>query len=332
MRRLLGSASAWAHILVLIVPLSAVHPTAAQELLEVSAFGPNPGNLRMFAHQLSARFDSSAARPLVVVLHGCGQTAEGFAAHSGWNELADREGFHVIYPQQRTSNNVSRCFNWFREKDITRGSGEVASINSMVLYAVNNWNVDTARIHIMGASAGAAMAVVAGACYPDVFATVASFAGGPYKCATTALDAMREMTDPSQLDVAEQAALVAASNANAGRERYPRMVILHGLKDHTVDPSNAQALVDQWTGVHGIDNVPDTTDIAFLGYPNVERRVYTNGSGVSQVVLYRFNDLGHMLPVDPGEGPSHGGRTGTFFTDRDVHGCYIIAREFGLLP
>lgn len=251
--------------------------------------------------------------------------------HSGWNELADREGFHVIYPQQRTSNNVSRCFNWFRENDITRGSGEVASINSMVLYAVNNWNVDTARIHLMGASAGAAMAVAAGACYPDVFATVASFAGGPYKCALSAVAAMREMSNPSPLDASERAALITTQKANAEQEHYPRVVILHGQRDHTVDPGNALALVDQWTAVHGMDSVADTVDTSFLGHSNVERVAYEDGSGGSPVVLYRFADLGHVLPVDPGKGPAQGGRTGTFFLDNDVHSTYIIAREFGLL-
>ncbi len=327
----LKTLGAVAHALVFILASSAPQRSIAQELIEVADFGPDPGNLRMFAHQAPAHFDSSAARPLVVVLHGCGQTAEGFAGHSGWNELADREGFRVIYPQQRTGNNVSRCFNWFQEKDITRGSGEVASINSMVLYAVNNWNIDSTRIHIMGASAGAAMAVAAGACYPEVFATVGSFAGGPYKCALSAVAALREMSNPSPLEPAERAALITTGKGKSEAQDYPRMVIMHGLRDHTVDPDNALALVDQWTAVHGIDNVADTIDTAFLDHPNVERSVYADGSGESPVVLYSFTDLGHVLPIDPGEGPAHGGRTGTFFVDHDVYSTYIIAREFGLM-
>ena len=112
---------------------------------------------------------------------------------------------------------------------------------------------------------------------------------------------------------------------------YPRVVIMHGLRDHTVDPDNALALVDQWTAVHGIDNVADTIDTAFLDHPNVERSVYADGSGESPVVLYSFTDLGHVLPIDQGEGPTQGGRTGTFFVDHDVHGTYITAREFGLM-
>ncbi|MBK6776243.1 MAG: PHB depolymerase family esterase [Flavobacteriales bacterium] len=296
-------------------------PAIAQELVEVTGFGPDPGNLRMFAHQPPTHFDSSAARPLVVVLHGCGQTAEGFAEHSGWNELADREGFRVIYPQQRTGNNVSRCFNWFQEKDITRGSGEVASINSMVQYALNNWNIDSTRIYIMGASAGAAMAVAAGACYPEVFATVASFAGGPYKCALSAVAAMREMGNPSPLDAAERAALVTASNRNIVGEHYPRMVIMHGLRDHTVDPGNALALVDQWTAVHGMDNVADTVDNSFLVI-RTWRAWYADGSG-GRVVLYRFTDLATVLV--------HRGRMAAPFS-LTMCAQHVHHRRLGLMP
>ena len=122
------------HLLAGIVLLFP-HWAIAQPLVEVEQFGSDPGNLRMFVHVPSSLPDTSIAHPLVVVLHGCSQSAAGFAEQSGWNELADRVGFYVIYPQQRTGNNASHCFNWFQEKDITRGSGEVESIHNMVKHA-----------------------------------------------------------------------------------------------------------------------------------------------------------------------------------------------------
>src|SRR3954447_3026386 len=87
----------------------------------VDRFGTNPGNLAMYVYLPDHR---PIAPALVVALHGCTQSAEDYLAHSGWRELADRDGFVLVLPEQRTTNNLNRCFNWFQESDIRRGSGE----------------------------------------------------------------------------------------------------------------------------------------------------------------------------------------------------------------
>ncbi|MEO8068757.1 MAG: PHB depolymerase family esterase [Flavobacteriales bacterium] len=306
-------------------------PSAAQDLPEVTAFGDDPGNLRMYVHEPSVPGSHNGPRPLVIVLHGCGQSAEGFAEQSGWNELADRAGFVVVYPQQRTGNNASHCFNWFQEKDITPGTGEVESIHSMVGYAMNKWPIDSTRIFIVGVSAGAAMAVATAACYPYLFNGVASFAGAPYKCALGPGEAWRAMRNPISRSAAAWGELVTSASGSRDQQHFPRMLILQGLRDNTVDPSNAIALVDQWTAVHGIDNVADSTSQAFLDHAGLERSTYSGSAGDPLVVLYRFSDLGHVLPVDPGTGPGQGGHTGVFAVDKDVHATYLIAREFRLV-
>src|SRR6266852_6978099 len=90
-------------------------------LQEVDGFGSNPGNLRMFGY-LPSRLEANPA--LVVVLHGCTQSAAGYDHGAGWSTLADRYGFALLLPEQQRSNNPNGCFNWFQSGDIERGRGE----------------------------------------------------------------------------------------------------------------------------------------------------------------------------------------------------------------
>src|SRR5690349_7722552 len=100
----------------------------AQGLTQVTGFGTNPGNLLMFTH-VPANLPANA--PLVVVMHGCTQSASAMEA-SGWSAASDAQGFFVVYAQQQSSNNSSSRFNWFVSGDITRGQGEALSIKQMV--------------------------------------------------------------------------------------------------------------------------------------------------------------------------------------------------------
>ena len=90
------------------------------QLTPISSFGSNPGNLNMYVH-IPNNMPSNA--PLVLVLHGCTQSASSYASESDWNSLADEYGFYVIYAEQKSANNSSQCFNWFESGDITRGYG-----------------------------------------------------------------------------------------------------------------------------------------------------------------------------------------------------------------
>ena len=123
-------------------------------LTEVSAFGANPGELRMLSYTPP---NLPPGAPLVVVLHGCTQTAGGFDTGTGWSTLAERHQFALLMPEQRRANNPNLCFNWFEPSDITRGSGEVASIRSMVSEMVSRHRLDAGRVFVTGLSAGGAM-------------------------------------------------------------------------------------------------------------------------------------------------------------------------------
>src|SRR6476646_2384924 len=101
----------------------------SSRLRELHDFGTNPGALRMFTHLPSGLADQSA---LVVILHGCAQTAASYDHGAGWSTLADRYGFALLLPEQQRANNPNGCFNWFQPEDTQRDSGEAASINQMI--------------------------------------------------------------------------------------------------------------------------------------------------------------------------------------------------------
>jgi poly(3-hydroxybutyrate) depolymerase len=109
------------------LPGMANHETSV--LTETADFGADPGNLRMLSYVPEGL---PASAPLVVVLHGCTQTAAEYDSGAGWSTLADTFGFALLFPEQRRANNANLCFDWFQPEDITRGSGEVASIAAMV--------------------------------------------------------------------------------------------------------------------------------------------------------------------------------------------------------
>src|SRR5262249_38435435 len=122
--------------------------------VEVTDFGTNPGNLRMFKYVPSGL---PASSPLVVVLHGCTQNARDFAAEAGWIELADRLRLALALPEQSQGNNPRSCFNWFVISHNRRGQGEALSIKQMVDKMKSDHGIDPGRIFVTGLSAGGAM-------------------------------------------------------------------------------------------------------------------------------------------------------------------------------
>jgi poly(3-hydroxybutyrate) depolymerase len=123
-------------------------------LRELTGFGANPGNLRMFAYA-SEQLPPNA--PLVIALHGCTQTADEYDHGTGWSSLADSLGFTVVYPQQQPANNPKNCFSWFLPGDIVRGHGEALSIREMVEHAIATFAADRRKVFVTGLSAGGAM-------------------------------------------------------------------------------------------------------------------------------------------------------------------------------
>jgi len=293
---------------------------------EIERFGKNPGKLRLFVHIPKNLPEGDV--PLVVVLHGCNQDAHGMMRLSGWNKLADKQDFIVTYPEQKGTNNVNRCFNWFYGKDTELGKGEVASIHQAVEYMKANYAIDAKRVSITGVSAGAAMAVTAAALYPGDYSGVASYAGSPFGSGNviSGVGSMLGWVDRKPWELARRVRL-----ANEGyRGEYPKMIILQGTNDPVVNPKNANEIMEQWTGLHELDRDSVSIQNSFQENPKVKR---SSWSGITEekVVLYEFDGLGHVLAVDVGNQIDQGGSDGLFSVNIDFHSTYWIAKEFGLI-
>ena len=186
-----------------------------------------------------------AALPLVCMLHGCTQDAASFAAATRMNELADRHGFAVVYPEQQRGANQQGCWNWFDPSHQARGRGEPAAIAAIVGELVGDTSgpsIDSGRVFIAGLSAGGAMAMILALTYPDIFAAVAVHSGLPYGAAhdvPSAFEAMRR-------GAAGDAGIGAAAHAAMGRQKRPvPSLVIHGSADRTVAPVNGEQLLRQ---------------------------------------------------------------------------------------
>ncbi|MBX3698324.1 MAG: PHB depolymerase family esterase [Dokdonella sp.] len=290
-------------------------------LSEVTGFGSNPGNLRMFKY-VPAGLPANA--PLVVAMHGCTQSAASYDDETGWQGLADLWKFALVLPQQQSGNNSSSCFNWFEAGDIARGSGEALSIKQMVDRMKSDHASDASRVFVTGLSAGGAMTAVMLATYPDVFAGGAILSGIPFNCGTGTSAAFSCMNPGSDLTPAQWGNKVRAASSWSGP--WPRVSIWHGDADYTVRPANLTESMEQWTNVHGIDQTPELSDTV-AGYPHKE---YRNASGTTLVETYTITGMGHGTPVDPGTGPTQCGTAGAYILDVNICSSYYIGRFWGL--
>jgi len=267
-----------------------------------------------------------AGRPLVLVLHGCSQTAASMEA-AGWNKLADQFKFTVVYPEQNTANNPVRCFNWAGEygdtANLVRGQGENASVISMIDKAIAAHGSDPAKVYIVGFSAGGAMAAVMLATWPEKFAAGAIMSGLPYRCATTVNGAYSCQSPGVTKTAVQWGDLVRAASTYAGTR--PRIQIWHGSSDSIVVPANEAELVKQWTNVFGTDDTADETQT--IG--NATRTAYKSGSNVV-VEAYKVTGMGHATAVGADVTGTCVSTAGSYFEDKGICATMRAAQFLGL--
>jgi poly(hydroxyalkanoate) depolymerase family esterase len=298
-----------------------LRPDLRSPLVETSGFGANPGDLKMFSFVPG----NLQPRPaLVVVLHGCGQTAAGYDLGAGWSTLARHYGFALLMPQQQPSNNANGCFNWFNPEDTTRDRGEACSIRQMVARMVRDHDIETDRIFVTGLSAGGAMTSVMLATYPELFAGGAVIAGLPYGVATNVREALNGMSQSPARPAAALGDLVRHASNHKGR--WPKLSVWHGSADRTVNPANANEIVKQWLDLHQLPAAP-MSEGTVDGYPH---QVWWNAQGETIIESYTITDMAHGTPLGVGDNDERYGAQGAFLIEAGISSSYHIARFFGL--
>src|SRR5712671_602041 len=298
-----------------------LRPDLHSPLAEVKGFGTNPGALRMFSYVPAVQ---QQPRALVVVLHGCGQSAAGYDFGSGWSTLAKHYGFALLLPEQQPSNNANTCFNWFNPEDIARERGEACSIRQMIARMVADHGIDPHRIFVTGLSAGGAMTTVMLATYPELFAAGAVVAGLPFGVASNVREALSGMMQSPQRPASELGDLVRSASHHKGP--WPKVSVWHGSADRTVNPANANEIVKQWLDVHGLTETP-MSEATVDGHP---RQTWWNEEGDTIIESYSITDMPHGTPlgfVDDGE---RYGVEGAFLVEAGISSSYHIANFFGL--
>ena len=286
-----------------------------------------------------ANYQVGTAVPLIVMLHGCTQTPTDFAAGTQMNALADQKQFIVVYPQQTSTYNSESCWNWFQTADQARGSGEpaiIAGIVQTVEQTTSQWTIDTNRVYVAGMSAGAAMAVIMGATYPDIFAAMGEESGLEYQAATslTAATTAESQGGPSPTTQGQ-----AAYNAMGSVARVVPTISFQGTSDFTVYPVNGDQIVQQWMETDHLAS--NGTYAASFSTPTTTTNGQVSGSGGHAYTTSTWNDnngneiqeywkitgMGHAWSggsssgsfTDP-NGPSATNAMYTFFMNHPMHG------------
>ena len=290
-------------------------------LVEITEFGTNPGALKMFAYVPEPL---PRAPALVVVLHGCGQTAAAYDFGTGWSALAKRYGFALLMAEQPSANNANTCFNWFNPGDIARDGGEAASIRQMIARMASDHKIDSRRVYITGLSAGGAMTSVMLAAYPEVFSGGAIIAGLPYGIASNVREALGGMMQSTSRPAATLGDSVRQASKHKGP--WPKVSVWHGSADRTVNPGNANEIVKQWLDVHGLPSAPMSVgDVD--GHP---RAVWWNAEGETVVESYTISDMAHGTPLGIAGNDEPYGAEGAFLIEAGISSSYHIAEFFGL--
>ena len=271
----------------------------------------NRSGTRTYKTYIPAR-DEGQARPLVVMLHGCEQNPDDFAAGTRMNELADEFGFIVAYPEQAPAANVSGCWNWFQAADQQRDDGEPSLIAGITREVIARYNADPRRVYVAGLSAGGAMAAIMGHTYPDLYAAIGIHSGLAYAAARdipTALAAMRRhslRTDPRCAESTFQAVPT---------------IVFHGDLDTTVHSSNGAQVIAQAT--------PTGDDLVTAAFaPQSVEKGEESGRRYTRTVSSGKPALEHWLVHGAGHAWSGGSANGSYTDPRGPDASRVMLRFF----
>ena len=241
---------------------------------------------------------ADAPRAMLVMLHGCTQSVDDFAAGTQMNRLADEHGFLVVYPEQAAHANPSKCWNWFKPQDQQRGAGEPSLIAGIVREVAQRHGADPRRIFVAGLSAGAAMAVVLGETYPELFAAVGAHSGLPYGSAHDIPSALAAMKGGrSGMPGLKNVPGAAGTPPRKAVQAVP-VIVFHGDRDHTVQPTNGALIVQQARDAHGAQMADRSLRVSTHagvtpGGRRFSRTVHADVAGQARIESWSLHGAGH---------------------------------------
>jgi poly(hydroxyalkanoate) depolymerase family esterase len=247
--------------------------------------------------------------PLVVMLHGCTQSPDDFAAGTKMNALAEEQIFLVAYPGQTSSANHGKCWNWFQPSDQQRDEGEPSIIAGLTRQIMRGHAVDPERVYVAGLSAGGAAAAVMGATYPDLYAAIGVHSG-------LACGAAQDL--PSALAAMRQGGPPAAGTSRNGSRRPVPTIVFHGDRDTTVSPVNGDQVIAQSKA--GADLRPTVNRGQAEGGTTYTRTVQVDAGGRPILEQWVLHGTGHAW--------SGGSPTGSYTDPRGPDASREMLRFF----
>ncbi|AQA01336.1 hypothetical protein BVC93_01585 [Mycobacterium sp. MS1601] len=263
--------------------------------------------LRYQVH-LPPHFDGEAELPVIMAIHGCGMTGFGWNSMKSttqFNDLADREGFIVVYPTQQMFRDKLNCWRSNDPRHQQRSSGEPLLLAGVARQVIEDYHADPRQVHVVGASSGAGTAVILAATYPEIFATATSVAGGEYGL---------NQVDPENPDATPPDYTARQAWAQMGEHaRAVPLLVVQGDLDEAVPPLVATRLVEHWSAVHDLvddgllnnsrvwNDTVSTNEVP--GGHRYTHTVYTHeGESASAIELFLVEGMGHAYSGPAAQG------------------------------
>ena len=225
------------------------------------------------------------AIPLIVMLHGCTQSPDDFAAGTRMNAVAEEQTCFVLYPQQTAAANRSKCWNWFNPADQQRDRGEPALIAGITRKVMHDYSVNPERVYVAGLSAGAAAAAIMGRAYPDLYAAIGVHSGlacGAASDLPSAFVAMRQGSGPGEA--------LPGTPGEKGRRVVPA-IVFHGDRDTIVHPCNGDAVIAQLTEAMPLTTWTEQGRVP--GGHTYDRTLHSKTNGSTVLEQWVIHDAGH---------------------------------------